>query len=286
MLTSDGLRFPLSLLPPSSPPSLSLLPLLFPSPFCEEPVRGEGKGDLPGLQNELGRGLAAKSLPSLWQQVPSCWSSRLLMLTFSPRALKVNLDLTSLLDNEDKKSKNKRGVLPKHATNIMRSWLFQHLMVSVRALGCGGAKCGASPGLPRAWPQREALRLDAISQGQVRGEAPVGPKAGRPSLVLAAAASIKGQHQEGVGQTYSGETRVLGKNTELFVNRVSSVGPGAVLPGPDPSSRRQHAHPALLLRKKMFILCSSGSQSPCHWGSRGVRPFPSAQMRRSTGSRG
>ncbi|CAO2635540.1 Homeobox protein PKNOX2, partial [Lemmus lemmus] len=44
------------------------------------------------------------------------------------RALKVNLDLTSLLDNEDKKSKNKRGVLPKHATNIMRSWLFQHLM--------------------------------------------------------------------------------------------------------------------------------------------------------------
>lgn len=45
-------------------------------------------------------------------------------------ALQVNLDLTSLLDSEDKKSKNKRGVLPKHATNIMRSWLFQHLMVS------------------------------------------------------------------------------------------------------------------------------------------------------------
>lgn len=42
---------------------------------------------------------------------------------------KVNMDLSSLLDSEDKKSKNKRGVLPKHATNIMRSWLFQHLMV-------------------------------------------------------------------------------------------------------------------------------------------------------------
>lgn len=42
---------------------------------------------------------------------------------------KVNLDLSSLLDGDDKKSKNKRGVLPKHATNIMRSWLFQHLMV-------------------------------------------------------------------------------------------------------------------------------------------------------------
>ena len=62
------------------------------------------------------------------------------MLIFSPRALKVNLDLTSLLDNEDKKSKNKRGVLPKHATNIMRSWLFQHRMVSV--LGCGVAVWG------------------------------------------------------------------------------------------------------------------------------------------------
>lgn len=45
---------------------------------------------------------------------------------------KVNLDLSSLLDCDDKKSKNKRGVLPKHATNIMRSWLFQHLMVRKR----------------------------------------------------------------------------------------------------------------------------------------------------------
>ncbi|KAF3841525.1 hypothetical protein F7725_007387, partial [Dissostichus mawsoni] len=42
--------------------------------------------------------------------------------------IKLNMDLASLLDSEDKKSKNKRGVLPKHATNIMRSWLFQHLM--------------------------------------------------------------------------------------------------------------------------------------------------------------
>ncbi|KAG7258408.1 hypothetical protein CRUP_025921 [Coryphaenoides rupestris] len=46
---------------------------------------------------------------------------------YQPVAM-VNLDLSSLLDSEDKKSKNKRGVLPKHATNIMRSWLFQHLM--------------------------------------------------------------------------------------------------------------------------------------------------------------
>lgn len=113
-----------SLSPPA--PLSSLLP------FSEGLVRGDGKGDLPrALIVSWEWGLAARSLPSLWQQVPSCWPARLLMLIFSPRALKVNLDLTSLLDNEDKKSKNKRGVLPKHATNIMRSWLFQHLMVSV-----------------------------------------------------------------------------------------------------------------------------------------------------------
>ncbi|XP_077360764.1 homeobox protein PKNOX2-like isoform X2 [Festucalex cinctus] len=40
----------------------------------------------------------------------------------------LNVDLSALLDSEDKKSRNKRGVLPKQATNIMRSWLFQHLM--------------------------------------------------------------------------------------------------------------------------------------------------------------
>ncbi len=64
---------------------------------------------------------------------------------------KVNLDLSSLLDGDDKKSKNKRGVLPKHATNIMRSWLFQHLMVRKRKrflllpykpnTGLGSLKC-------------------------------------------------------------------------------------------------------------------------------------------------
>ncbi|NXE41268.1 PKNX2 protein, partial [Ptilorrhoa leucosticta] len=56
---------------------------------------------------------------------PSPFSTSSLPIPFPSQ---VNLDLTSLLDGEDKKSKNKRGVLPKHATNIMRSWLFQHLM--------------------------------------------------------------------------------------------------------------------------------------------------------------
>ncbi|KAJ8403804.1 hypothetical protein AAFF_G00346720 [Aldrovandia affinis] len=40
----------------------------------------------------------------------------------------VNLDLSALLEGDEKRSRNKRGVLPKQATNIMRSWLFQHLM--------------------------------------------------------------------------------------------------------------------------------------------------------------
>lgn len=197
MLTSDGLRFPLSPRSPSSPPPLSLLPLLFPSPFSEEPVRGEGKGDLPGLQNELGGGLAAKSLPSLWQQVSSCWSSGLLTLTFSPRALKVNLDLTSLLDNEDKKSKNKRGVLPKHATNIMRSWLFQHLMVSVCApcTGRGGARRSGIPrsagGVASGGGSPIGYRLPGPGQ---RGGS-CGTKSWETLPSAAAAASIKGRHQ-------------------------------------------------------------------------------------------
>ncbi|XP_064413231.1 homeobox protein PKNOX1.1 [Latimeria chalumnae] len=38
----------------------------------------------------------------------------------------LNQDL-SILHQDDGSSKNKRGVLPKHATNVMRSWLFQHI---------------------------------------------------------------------------------------------------------------------------------------------------------------
>ncbi|XP_061578988.1 homeobox protein PKNOX1-like isoform X2 [Cololabis saira] len=33
----------------------------------------------------------------------------------------------NLFNNDDSSTKNKRGVLPKHATNVMRSWLFQHI---------------------------------------------------------------------------------------------------------------------------------------------------------------
>lgn len=33
----------------------------------------------------------------------------------------------NLFNHDDSSSKNKRGVLPKHATNVMRSWLFQHI---------------------------------------------------------------------------------------------------------------------------------------------------------------
>ncbi|XP_045140552.1 homeobox protein PKNOX1 isoform X4 [Echinops telfairi] len=40
--------------------------------------------------------------------------------------LQLNQDL-SILHADDGSAKNKRGVLPKHATNVMRSWLFQHI---------------------------------------------------------------------------------------------------------------------------------------------------------------
>ncbi|XP_029690415.1 homeobox protein PKNOX1.1 isoform X1 [Takifugu rubripes] len=33
----------------------------------------------------------------------------------------------NLFNHDDSSTKNKRGVLPKHATNVMRSWLFQHI---------------------------------------------------------------------------------------------------------------------------------------------------------------
>lgn len=36
----------------------------------------------------------------------------------------------NLFNHDDNSTKNKRGVLPKHATNVMRSWLFQHIGVS------------------------------------------------------------------------------------------------------------------------------------------------------------
>ncbi|KAI7811410.1 homeobox protein PKNOX1 [Triplophysa rosa] len=40
--------------------------------------------------------------------------------------LQLNQDL-SFFSQDDSSSKAKRGILPKHATNVMRSWLFQHI---------------------------------------------------------------------------------------------------------------------------------------------------------------
>ncbi|KAM9802218.1 homeobox protein PKNOX1.1 isoform 4-T6 [Syngnathus typhle] len=40
--------------------------------------------------------------------------------------LRFHQDL-NLFNHDDSSTKNKRGVLPKHATNVMRSWLFQHI---------------------------------------------------------------------------------------------------------------------------------------------------------------
>ncbi|XP_077597560.1 homeobox protein PKNOX2 [Stigmatopora nigra] len=70
---------------------------------------------------------------SLYQPVAMVTSQGVLTQALPTGAIQIqnsqlNVDLSALLDSEDKKSRNKRGVLPKQATNIMRSWLFQHLM--------------------------------------------------------------------------------------------------------------------------------------------------------------
>uniref|UniRef100_A0A2I2Z5B1 MEIS N-terminal domain-containing protein n=1 Tax=Gorilla gorilla gorilla TaxID=9595 RepID=A0A2I2Z5B1_GORGO len=86
----------------------------------------------------------------------------------------VNLDLTSLLDNEDKKSKNKRGVLPKHATNIMRSWLFQHLMVKRGSLrGVGGFWSRALP-LPQPRSPCPSPMEECVDSARTPESSPLG----------------------------------------------------------------------------------------------------------------
>lgn len=52
----------------------------------------------------------------------------LLLKLYTQLQLQLNQDL-GILHQDDGSSKNKRGVLPKHATNVMRSWLFQHIGV-------------------------------------------------------------------------------------------------------------------------------------------------------------
>lgn len=41
-----------------------------------------------------------------------------------------NDDLSSNLSSNSNSKRQKRGILPKHATSVMRAWLFQHLVVS------------------------------------------------------------------------------------------------------------------------------------------------------------
>ncbi|XP_074070002.1 homeobox protein PKNOX1 isoform X4 [Macrotis lagotis] len=60
------------------------------------------------------------------QVVTQALSPGTIRIQNSQLQLQLNQDL-SILHQEDGSSKNKRGVLPKHATNVMRSWLFQHI---------------------------------------------------------------------------------------------------------------------------------------------------------------
>ncbi|XP_044803391.1 homeobox protein PKNOX1 isoform X3 [Bubalus bubalis] len=60
------------------------------------------------------------------QVVTQALSPGTIRIQNSQLQLQLNQDL-SILHQDDGSSKNKRGVLPKHATNVMRSWLFQHI---------------------------------------------------------------------------------------------------------------------------------------------------------------
>lgn len=48
----------------------------------------------------------------------------------------INDDLSSNMSNTSGSKRQKRGILPKQATSVMRAWLFQHLVVSL--LFCSG----------------------------------------------------------------------------------------------------------------------------------------------------
>ena len=59
------------------------------------------------------------------------WTDELLfILTVNPAV--ISPSLTSFSDDDERKLK--RGVLPKRATQIMKSWLFQHIAVCVMAV--------------------------------------------------------------------------------------------------------------------------------------------------------
>ncbi|GAB5576227.1 homeobox protein PKNOX1 isoform X1 [Prionailurus iriomotensis] len=60
------------------------------------------------------------------QVVTQALSPGTIRIQNSQLQLQLNQDL-SILHQDDGSAKNKRGVLPKHATNVMRSWLFQHI---------------------------------------------------------------------------------------------------------------------------------------------------------------
>ncbi|KAJ8282229.1 hypothetical protein COCON_G00047480 [Conger conger] len=60
------------------------------------------------------------------QVVTQALSPGTIRIQNSQLQLQLNQDL-SFFNHDDSSSKNKRGVLPKQATNVMRSWLFQHI---------------------------------------------------------------------------------------------------------------------------------------------------------------
>ncbi|GAA6095381.1 homeobox protein PKNOX1 isoform X1 [Tachysurus ichikawai] len=60
------------------------------------------------------------------QVVTQALSPGTIRIQNSQLQLQLNQDL-SFLSQDENSSKTKRGILPKHATSVMRSWLFQHI---------------------------------------------------------------------------------------------------------------------------------------------------------------
>lgn len=79
------------------------------------------------------QGLAAQGLPG------SSGHQRIMMPPDGPRVDSGNegdLSDDASSNSHSKKSQQKRGILPKQATSIMRSWLFQHIVVCLDHVSC------------------------------------------------------------------------------------------------------------------------------------------------------
>ena len=83
-----------------------------------------------GAKNRFGQITGIKHIIGLLKRV---FNLLLLHLLFQPvpGESQPAARLLQDMDDDDKNGKQKRGVLPKQATQVMKSWLFQHIVVSL-----------------------------------------------------------------------------------------------------------------------------------------------------------